>query len=209
MTRAQQSVQESALDVELYAVRKRVENLYFATLLAEEQIAQNQVTLDLLKSNLGRLRSMLRNGTAMQSDVDMIEAQILQLNQGIIQARNMAESSRKMLGLYVGESLDGEKLLEPDATMPDNMQPDRPELRLFDRQLAANDAALRLTDSSVMPKVQLFAQAYYGYPGLNYFKSMTDRNMTFNLLAGVKVAWNIERCIFRPDGYTPACCKES
>ena len=159
VTRAQQSVQESALDVELYAVRKRVENLYFATLLAEEQIAQNQVTLDLLKSNLGRLRSMLRNGTAMQSDVDMIEAQILQLNQGIIQARNMAESSRKMLGLYVGESLDGEKLLEPDATMPDNMQPDRPELRLFDRQLAANDAALRLTDSSVMPKVQLFAQA--------------------------------------------------
>ena len=192
VTRAQQSVQESALDVELYAVRKRVENLYFATLLAEEQIAQNQVTLDLLKSNLGRLRSMLRNGTAMQSDVDMIEAQILQLNQGIIQARNMAESSRKMLGLYVGESLDGEKLLEPDATMPDNMQPDRPELRLFDRQLAANDAALRLTDSSVMPKVQLFAQAYYGYPGLNYFKSMTDRNMTFNLLAGVKVAWNID-----------------
>lgn len=133
-TRVQRSLQESALDVELYAVRKRVENLFFATLLAEEQIAQNQVTLELLKSNLERLRAMLRDGIAMQSDVDMVEAQILQLNQGIIQVRNIADSSRKMLGLYVGEQLEGERLVEPEDAIPVDMQSNRPELKLFDCQ---------------------------------------------------------------------------
>lgn len=192
LAESQQAVQEAALDVELYAVRKRVENLYFATLLAEEQIAQTQITLELLKSNLARLRSMLRNGVAMQSDVDMVEAQVLQLNQNIIQARNAADSSRRLLGLFVGEPLEGATLAMPRAEVPAGAQSERPELRLFDRQLAANDATLRLTDSSVMPKVHLFAQAYYGYPGFNYFKSMTDRNLTFNLLAGVKVSWNID-----------------
>ena len=42
-----------------------------------------------------------------------------------------------------------------------------------------------------MPKVGLFAQAYYGYPGLDYFKSMMNKDLSFNAIAGVKVSWNI------------------
>ena len=36
-----------------------------------------------------------------------------------------------------------------------------------------------------------FAQGYYGYPGLDYFESMMNRDLSFNILAGVKVSWNI------------------
>ncbi|MDE6394556.1 MAG: transporter, partial [Duncaniella sp.] len=29
-------------------------------------------------------------------------------------------------------------------------------------------------------------------PGFNYFKSMIDRSLSFNIMAGVKVSWNID-----------------
>ena len=192
MVRSQEETRRASLDVELYAVRQRVENLYFAILLTEEQIAQNCITYDLLMSNLEKLQAMLRNGTAMQSDADMVEAQALTLRQAISTARSAVKGYRDVLALFTGESLDGKMLTRPAATEPATNEPDRPELKLFDSRLRLNSLSDRMSEASIMPKVGFFAQAYYGYPGFDYFKSMIDRNMTFNILAGVKATWNID-----------------
>lgn len=192
IARSQLEVEQAALDVELYSVRQRVENIYFAILLMEEQIAQSRVTYDLLSSNLERMRAMLCNGTAMQSDVDMIEAQALVVNQSIIQAASAADGYRRVLELFIGECLAGNALVRPVADEPLSAESERPELRLFDSKLNMNRAADRLNDTYLMPKIGLFAQAYYGYPGFDYFKSMINRDLSFNLLAGVKVSWNID-----------------
>lgn len=191
VTRAREAVQQSALDVELYMIRQRVENIYFAILLTEEQIARNNVTYNLLLNNLERLRSMLRNGTAMQSDVDMIEAQAIMVSQGITQARSAVKGYKNVLEIFIGESIGNESLVLPVADIPLTTESDRPELRLFERRLAADKAVCSLYDTSIMPKVGLFAQAFYGYPGFDYFKSMTNRNLSFNIMAGVKLSWNI------------------
>lgn len=192
LRRAGTAAEQSALDVEMYAVRQRVENLYFAILLTEEQIAQNRNTMTLLDATLERLKAMLRNGTAMQSDVDMIEAQSLTVAQGIAQAESALSGYRTVLGMFMGESLQGVELIRPDSVMPSELQFDRPEIRLFDTRIVAADASRRLADTALMPKVGLFAQAYYGYPGFDYFKSMITRDLSFNIMAGVKVSWNID-----------------
>lgn len=192
MKRASAQTQKDALDVELYAVRQRVENLYFAILLTQEQIEQNNNTATLIKSNLEKLRSMLANGTAMQSDVNMVEAQLLGLEQNIIEARSALKGYRHVLGLFIGENLNGEQLVRPDIVLPSETESNRPELRLFESRLAATKVTQRLSDTSLMPKIGLFAQAYYGYPGFDYFKSMLNRNLSFNILAGIKVNWNID-----------------
>lgn len=192
LRRAGTAAEQSALDVEMYAVRQRVENLYFAILLTEEQIAQNRNTMTLLDATLERLKAMLRNGTAMQSDVDMIEAQSLTVAQGIAQAESALSGYRTVLGMFMGESLQGVELIRPDSVMPSELQSDRPEIRLFDTRIVAADASRRLADTALMPKVGLFAQAYYGYPGFDYFKSMINRDLSFNIMAGVKVSWNID-----------------
>lgn len=192
LRRAGTAAEQSALDVEMYAVRQRVENLYFAILLTEEQIAQNRNTMTLLDATLERLKAMLRNGTAMQSDVDMIEAQSLTVVQGIAQAESALNGYRTVLELFIGESLQGVELIRPDSVMPSELQSDRPEIRLFDTRIASADASRRLADTALMPKVGLFAQAYYGYPGFDYFKSMITRDLSFNIMAGVKVSWNID-----------------
>lgn len=192
LRRAGTAAEQSGLDVEMYAVKQRVENLYFAILLTEEQIAQNRNTMTLLDATLERLKTMLRNGTAMQSDVDMIEAQKLTVMQGIAQAESALSGYRTVLGMFMGESLQGVELIRPDSVMPSELQSDRPEIRLFDTRIVAADASRRLADTALMPKVGLFAQAYYGYPGFDYFKSMINRDLSFNIMAGVKVSWNID-----------------
>lgn len=192
ITRSTSIVEQTALETELYAVRQRVENIYFAILLIEQQIAQSESTSVLLADNLKKVRSMMENGIAMQSDADMIEAQILTLRQTIMQAQNAAEGYRKQLGLFVGEDIQQGDLALPSDRMPALMESNRPELKLFDNKISIMKASDKLSNSSVMPKIGFFAQAYYGYPGIDYFKSMMSRDLTFNLLAGIKISWNID-----------------
>lgn len=192
MVRAQKSVEEAGLNVELYKVRERVENLYFAIMLTEEQIAQSRITYDLLCCNLEKLRSMYRNGVATQSDVDMMESRLLTMNQNILQAQSSSASYRKALEIFTGEELTDEKLVMPIEKMPADNESNRPELDLFTRKIGYIDAGNRLSQTGMMPHVGLFAQAYYGYPGINYFQSMVNRNLSFNIIAGVKVSWNID-----------------
>lgn len=190
---SQEDTRRATLDVEMYAVRQRVENLYFAILLTEEQIAQNRATHKLINSNLDRLRAMMRNGTAMQSDVDMVEAQALELGQKISLAESAASGYRDMLEIFIGESLADRQLVRPTAVEPASDDVSlRPELGLYDSMRTLNSLSDRLTKTSLMPKVGLFAQAYYGYPGFDYFKSMLNRDLSFNLQAGVKVSWSID-----------------
>ena len=192
IVRSQEAVQQSGLEVEMYALRQRVDNIYFAILLTEEQIKQSNQTLDLLNANLELLRSMLKNGVSMQSDIDMVQAQALTLKQSISQAESTVKSYRTLLSIYVGEDVSSQKLVLPSADLPGSLTSDRPELRLFDSRKNALETSLLMTDVSLMPKIGFFAQAYYGYPGFDYFKSMMNRDLSFNIMAGVRVSWNID-----------------
>ena len=189
--RAEDAKRKAALDVQLYAIRQRVEDLFFGILLIEEQTEQTRNMQTLLQSNLDKLRTMHENGTAMQSDVDMVEAQCLSTSQQLIQAESTAKSYRKVLEIFTGKSLANQELVKPDASIPKDLMPNRPELRHFEAQLQANEARNASITASTMPRIGLFAQAYYGYPGFNYFESMMNRDPSFNILAGVKVSWNI------------------
>lgn len=192
ITEERLNMDNARLDVELYSIRERVENLYFAILLTEEQIAQTETTYNLLQANLKRLKAMFRNGIAMQSDLDMVEAQALSLNQNIIMARQAGKAYREMLSIFMGEALEETKLIRPSADEPVADENQRPELKLFDTRLNLNRTTDRMADIALRPKIGFFAQAYYGYPGFDYFKSMMKRELSFNILAGIKISWNID-----------------
>lgn len=189
--RAEDAERQAAIDVQLYAVRERVEDLYFGILLMDAQIEQVKNMQLLLQSNLDKLRIMQSNGTAMQSDVDMVEAEYLGTVQQLTQAESASQSYRNVLGLFMGKSIVGQKLLKPEAFIPQDMMPSRPELKYFEKQLQTNEARNASITANMMPKIGLFAQLYYGYTGFDYFENMMNRNPSFNILAGVKLSWNI------------------
>lgn len=184
--------QEAQIAVGMYGVRERVMNLYFGILLIDEQILQTENMIKQLEANRTLMESLYRNGTAMQSDVDIIDAEILTMRQQVLNAKSATKGYRDVLSLFIGEDLGAQKLEKPVADIPQSNESARPELKLYEAQSKLNLARDAAIESTLMPKIGFFAQAYYGYPGFDYFKSMIDRDMTINALAGIKISWNID-----------------
>ena len=190
IARAEAAEQARSADVDLYALQERVDNLFFGILLLDERIAQTRLTLDLLRSNLEKVRALQRNSVAMQSDADAVEAELLTVNQQLTQVTASRDSYRRMLEIFTGRPLDGERLERPDASEPRSMESSRPELALFDATADKLTAQERLVKAATRPRFGLFAQGYYGYPGMDYFQSMMSPDWSWNAMAGVKMSWN-------------------
>ena len=96
-----------------------------------------------------------------------------------------------MLELFIGQSLSGKRLLLPQVAEPTRSEPMRPEQQLFDARIERLTAQERLVKTATRPHFGLFAQGYYGYPGLDYFGSMMNADWSWNALIGVRMTWNI------------------
>ena len=191
MAEAEAAEQRNRADVDLYDLLSRVENLYFGILLLDERVAQTEALINLLESSLSRMRTYYRNGVAMQADVDAVEAELLAARQTLGQVASSRSSYRRMLELFIGRPLDSETLERPVAVELLSRTSARPELALFNAQSDRIDARRKTIKSSLMPRFSAFAQAYYGYPGLDMFKSIVSSDWTLNAVVGVRMSWNI------------------
>ena len=191
LAEAEAAEQRSRVDVSLYELQSRVDNLYFGILLLDERVAQTEALIAVLESNLARMRTYYDNGVAMQSDVDTIEAELLTARQTLGQVESSRTSYRRMLELFIGQPLTSESLEQPAMTTPASRSSMRPELALFEAQEGKILAQRRAINSSVMPRFSAFAQGYYGYPGMDMFKSMVSPNWSLNGLIGLRMSWNI------------------
>lgn len=190
IARAEAAEQRTAADVELYALDGRVDELYFGILLLDERIAQTTLTQELLQSNLAKVEALQRNGVAMQSDADALEAEILTVGQQLGQFEASRESYRRMLGIFIGQKLGDRTLLKPELVEPLAGENARPELAMFAAKIDRLAAQEKLVKSSSMPRLGFFAQGYYGYPGLDFMQGMMNNDWSWNALLGVKLSWN-------------------
>ena len=67
----------------------------------------------------------------------------------------------------------------------------RPELKAMDAQISVLNAQEKALNAALMPKVGVFAQGFYGYPGLNMFEDMMRHKWSLNGLVGARVTWTI------------------
>lgn len=178
-------------EVELYAVDSRVEDIYFGILLMQEQQRQIGEMMQRLQTNLDQVNALVENGMAMQADADAVEVQLLTQRQSLGQVEARLQSFRRILGLFIGEELGEVPLPMPVAEEPVRYDSERPELQLMDAQMALLQAREQMVDVSLAPRVALFAQGYYGYPGLNMFENMVSHRWTLNGIVGVRMNWNI------------------
>lgn len=189
LARTEAAEQRAMTDVDLYTLKKRVNELYFGILLLEEKLSQTYRTIALLESNLDKMRSLVTNGTALASDADAVEAELLTVRQQATQIEASRTSYRKMLELFIGEPLQG-NLLRPEFEEMATTELTRPELALFDARKKTLSAREALIKSSTRPKFGFFAQGYYGYPSMDYFASMMSNEWRWNLLTGIRMSWN-------------------
>ena len=188
---AEAAEQRNRVDVNLYELQSRVDNLYFGILLLDEREAQTEAMIGLLESNLARLRACCKNGVAMQADADAVEAELLTARQTLGQVVSSRASYRRMLELFIGRPLDSGILEKPALPEVAGRTSARPELALFDAEAAKLDAQRKAVKSSLTPRFSAFAQGYYGYPGLDMFKSMMSSDWRLDAYVGIRMSWNI------------------
>ena len=187
---AEAAEQRSRVDVSLYDLQSRIQNLYFGILLLDERVEQTETLIEVLDANLNRMRTYYKNGVAMQSDVDAIEAELLTARQTLSQVVASRASFRRMLEVFIGRPLTDETLTRPAMVEVASRTSLRPELAMFDAQSNKLVAQRKAITTSVMPRFSAFAQGYYGYPGLDMFKSMVSSEWTLNAIVGVRMSWN-------------------
>ena len=189
--KAQTDVQTAQLDVTMYSIRERVNQLFFSVLLIDEQLAQNQLLQDDLKLGLNTVSAMMKGGIANQTDVDNVKVEQIKARQQEHSLRTARHTYLTMLGSFINLSLDAntqlEKPADPGFKSQGSDPNNRPELAMYDSQNRLLDARLKALDASLMPKVGAFLQGGVGNPGLNMLKNGWD---TYYRI-GATISWNI------------------
>lgn len=191
---AQAAVDAGQLDVDFHQLEQQIDELFFGTLMLDKRIEQGRALTRLLESNLETVRSMERNGIAMSSDVDALEAELLGAEENVKGLESARESYLLALRLFTGSEIDSLSTPSMPAVRRDVPLP---ELRLIDARLGAIDAQEQMLNVASMPRISLFAQSWYGYPGLDMFRSMASTDWTFNAIVGIRATWNVSSLFMR------------
>lgn len=187
--KAQAEADKQKVEVELYALKERVNQLFFGVLLLNEQLSQLELVKTDLQSNYERVMALKHNGIAGQVEVDAVRVE--QLN--LAQKKNDLQATRKsfieMLAAFTGLTIsDKSDFTKPILTTVDYvMENKRPELLLLNSQHKTLDSQREMIKAGNLPKLGLFVQGGYGKPGLN----MLTNEFTPYYIGGLRLSWNL------------------
>lgn len=190
LTKASTEVDKKKLDVDLYALNERVEQLYFGILLIDEQLKQNAILKTELQTNYKKVEVYKSNGIANQADLDAIMVEILNADQRDVELKISRKSYLTVLGAFIGtKPAETTELQKPlaDLSVLNSTANLRPELSLFDAQNKLFDTQISLQNAGNMPRLGAFVQGGVGRPGLNMFVNQFSPFY----IGGLRLSWNI------------------
>jgi outer membrane protein TolC len=184
---AQREFEKKKLEVDLYALRDRINQLFFGIILQNEQLVQIEILKNELVRSLNKVISYKENGLANQSDIDAIRIEQINADQKEVEVLAAREAFISMLSAMIGEDIKQDAIFERPLDLSYSIENRRPELFLFDSQKAIYEAQKEMVASKNRMKMGAFIQAGYGKPGLNMLKN----EFSPYYIAGVKVSWSL------------------
>ena len=182
-------VEQQKLEVELYKIKERINQIFFGMLLMESQLAQVNLLKEDLHTSLTKTESAIRNGTAFKSNAEILQAELLKSDQRVIEMNAARKGYLDMLGYFINQPLRDDVVLEkPGAILTETTAPiKRPELTLYQFQSELFGAQYKATTSRNVPKLGFFVQGGYGRPALNVLKNEFDTYY----LGGFRFNWSL------------------
>ena len=191
IARRQGDVEAAQNEVTLYAVRQRVNEMFFALLLIDDQRQLNRNLQAVFKANEEKLASMYRHGTAAESDYLNVKAERLSAEQNGISLESQYATMTQLLSTFCGIEVTNPIRPSLSEAMQQGSEGTRPELKAIDAHLRLADAKEKALDAALMPRLSVFASGFYGYPGYNMFDDMMHHRWTLNGMIGLRMQWNI------------------
>jgi outer membrane protein TolC len=182
-------VDKAALEVTLFELEKRVNNLFFGVLLLDEQLKQLQILRSTLQRNADRVKVAVENGTAFRSDVDEAMVEVINTSQKIETLRSNRDAYMQVLGAMTGHTFQKDEKLAVPTVDTDiiGLENKRPELALFQSQHDLLQAKSDIDQALVYPKIGILGFGAFIRPGAE-FGASTLQNV---LVGGISINWSL------------------
>lgn len=184
-------VRRKTIETNIYALRERVNSLFFGLLLLNEQTQLNNDLISLLNANLQRVELLVNEGLALNSDKETIQAEILMAEQNGARLAAAQKAYTEVLSLITAHEITD--LRAPEFPAYTFQSPKRPELELYDLRIKSLDSEKAIYMAEVIPQVDFTANGLYGNRGFN----LMNHNNRFNYVVGISFRWNIDGLFLR------------
>lgn len=186
---ANSAIERAEIQLNLYQLEERVNNLYFGVLLIEEQLTQLDLLKKTLERNKKRIQSAIDNGTAFKSDTDELKVELINIDQQQVELKYNKMAYLEVLSAMIGEKIEVEAVLKrPEFTGAiEEMSNNRPELNKFKNQRDLIEAQAKLNKASLIPKFGLMGFGVFLNPGIDFGNSTLDNIF----VAGLSLNWQL------------------
>jgi len=176
------------VEVDLYGLKGKVNQFYFAVLLMQENRENLEIHLQNLQARCEVVQTAVNHGTLLETELHVLEVEKLRVKQSILEVDSRKLSYMSALRVLCGEGLVVDAILEqPEFEGLRGTDMNRPEQKLFDLKYRSMEAGKELVAKKRMPVVYAFGQTGYGKPGYNMLSGEWDHY--YMLGAGLK--WKI------------------
>ena len=180
--------QQKKLEVNLYQLKKQVNQLYFSILLSQERYNLLVTKKEQLQTKLKEVRSGIENGMVLPTSDRILEAELLKIKLQFTEIELARKSLIETLSSLVGKEISiSVKFTNPEIATQLESSISRPELDLFQLKKDEIESMDQLLSKQNYPKLIGFANGGYGNPGLDPLENSFETFYT----VGVKVNWNV------------------
>ncbi len=181
-------VDDQKLEVELYKLKDRINQLYLGALLLDAQLVQVNLSNENLQIGLKTVNAQLVNGVVFKSAVLVLEAQLLLTDQRIVELKSNKKAILQILAMFLHQPIsETVKLEKPVITELTDLSIVRPEMKLFAYQDSLWNVQNQMVSAKLNPKLSVFAQGGYGRPGLN----MLNNDFALFGMGGLRLNWSL------------------
>ena len=181
-------VEDQKVEVELYKLKERINQLYLGILYLDEQLKQVDLVKTDLQNGIKRVEAQVNNGVAFKSNLNVLKAEWLKTDQRAIEIKASRKGYVETLGLFLNQSLSEDLILEKPSELSAReltTEVQRPELKLYERQVQLLAQQDKFIQAKNLPKAGVFVQGGYGRPGLN----LLDNKFDFFYIGGLRLNW--------------------
>ncbi|MGB5497664.1 MAG: TolC family protein [Maribacter sp.] len=181
-------VDQQQVEINLYGLKNKVNQLYLSVLLLQENKALLGAKEKQLQTRINEVKAAVKYGTLLPSAANALEVELLKIKQNYSELDYSKSNLIQRLSLLIGRELNIDVTLQQTKVfITPPKEADRPELLLFELQKEQINFSTELLTKTNSPKISGFAQGGYGNPGLN----MLDNSFKTYYMTGLRLNWNI------------------
>lgn len=186
---ASSEIERAELEVNLYQLKERINNLYFGVLLIDEQMTQLDLLTETLRRNQKQVQNAIENGTAFRSDQDELKVELINVQQKKDELQYNKLAYISVLSAMIGEEITGDAVFTRPifGSTVEDLSIHRPELTIFNSQRDLVNAQAKLNKATLIPKFGLMGFGVFLTPGVDFGTS----ELTNIFVAGLSVSWQL------------------